>query len=268
MCPWTRSPRATMCSRSAQVTTAGSTTWGVASILTLTVAPVRWPLINIPELPELHDLAPATAAPATATDGRAKANVPEASNSHRSLRSWPTKSPRLADGQLLACVDGRRHSRSSGRCDRILIDCRGERSMYDTPDTQSLEDARPVTAPDGSTVRPLCRITGLGSFAHFQLEPGEISKAVSHATVQEIWYIIGGTGQMWRRQKSQEPEPEPVALRPGICLTIPLGTTFQFRADDGTDPLRVVAVTMPPWPDNDEHESRSEHGPWSPTFRH
>jgi len=128
--------------------------------------------------------------------------------------------------------------------------------MYDTPDTQSLEDALPVTAPDGSTVRPLCRITGLGSFAHFQLEPGEISKAVSHATVQEIWYIIGGTGQMWRRHNSQEPEP--VELRPGICLTIPLGTTFQFRADDGDDPLRAVAVTMPPWPVNDEHESRSE----------
>src|SRR5215475_12518458 len=124
--------------------------------------------------------------------------------------------------------------------------------MHEPPVTQSLENAPVLIAPDGSTVRPLCRLSGLGSFAHFQLEPGETSKAVSHATVQEIWYIIGGTGQMWRRHNRQEPTC--VELRPGICLTIPLGTTFQFRAEDSDDPLRVVAVTMPPWPVNSEHE--------------
>jgi len=140
-----------------------------------------------------------------------------------------------------------------------------EHSMYDIPDTRSLEDAAPVRAPDGSMVLPLCRITSLGSFAHFQLEPGEISRAVSHATVQEIWYIIGGTGQMWRRHNGQEPTC--VELRPGICLTIPLGTAFQFRAGEGDEPLRAVAVTMPPWPANSEHESRSEQGPWIPAFR-
>ena len=137
--------------------------------------------------------------------------------------------------------------------------------MVDTPDTRSLENAPQVTAPDGSAVRPLCQITGLGSFAHFQLEPGETAIAVSHATVQEIWYIIGGTGQMWRRHNGQEPTC--VELRPGICLTIPLGTTFQFRGEDSDDPLRVVAVTMPPWPVNGEHEARLEQGPWTPTFR-
>jgi mannose-6-phosphate isomerase-like protein (cupin superfamily) len=139
-------------------------------------------------------------------------------------------------------------------------------SMYDTPDTRSLESAPEVMAPDGSTVRPLCQISGLGSFAHFQLEPGEISKAVSHATVQEIWYIIGGTGKMWRRQDGQEPSCED--LRPGICLTIPLGTTFQFRADNASGPLRAVAVTMPPWPADSEHEARPEEGSWVTTFRH
>jgi mannose-6-phosphate isomerase-like protein (cupin superfamily) len=30
-------------------------------------------------------------------------------------------------------------------------------------------------------------------------------------------------------------------------LTIPLGTSFQFRAT-GDEPLAAVAVTMPPWP--------------------
>src|SRR6266513_3468195 len=101
--------------------------------------------------------------------------------------------------------------------------------MHELPVTQSLENAPVVIAPDGSTVRPLCHLSGLGSFAHFQLDPGEVAKAVSHATVQEIWYVIGGGGQMWLRQGAREPVI--VDLRQGVCLTIPLGTTFQFRAD-------------------------------------
>ena len=150
------------------------------------------------------------------------------------------------------------------RCTRS--NSKAAQSMYDTPDTRSLESAPEVIAPDGSTVRPLCQISGLGSFAHFQLQPGEISKAVSHATVQEIWYIIGGTGKMWRRQDGQEPSCED--LRPGICLTIPLGTTFQFRADNASGPLRGVAVTMPPWPADSDHEARPDEGSWITTFRH
>jgi mannose-6-phosphate isomerase-like protein (cupin superfamily) len=136
--------------------------------------------------------------------------------------------------------------------------------MYELPVTQSLENAPVVIAPDGSTVRPLCQLSGLGSFAHFQLEPGEVTKAVSHATVQEIWYIIGGAGRMWRHQQGHEPTIE--NLRPGICLTIPLGTTFQFRADSPDEPLQVVAVTMPPWPAGGEEEARPEQGCWTPVL--
>ena len=135
--------------------------------------------------------------------------------------------------------------------------------MHEPPDTQSIENAPELIAPDGSTVRPLCRLSGLGSFAHFQLEPGEVAKAVSHATVQEIWYIIAGAGQIWRRQEGHEPTT--VHLRPGICLTIPLETAFQFRADSPDEPLRVVAVTMPPWPAGSEEEARPEQGCWTPS---
>ena len=75
--------------------------------------------------------------------------------------------------------------------------------MIDPFETQSLQDAEAVVAPDGSAVRSLCRIADAGSFAHFQLEPGEVAKAVSHATVQEIWYVVAGAGQMWRRQNGE-----------------------------------------------------------------
>jgi mannose-6-phosphate isomerase-like protein (cupin superfamily) len=135
--------------------------------------------------------------------------------------------------------------------------------MNDRPDKRSLDGAQPVMAPDGCVVRPLCQISGRGSFAHFCLERGEIARAVSHATVQEIWYVVRGAGQMWRRKDGFE---DTVEMRPGVCLTIPLGTTFQFRAlDDSSEDLEVVAVTMPPWPENGEHEARPARGPWPPT---
>jgi mannose-6-phosphate isomerase-like protein (cupin superfamily) len=101
-----------------------------------------------------------------------------------------------------------------------------------------------------------------GSFAHFQLEPGEVAKAVSHATVQEIWYVIAGAGQLWRRQDGRQ---QTVALRPGMCVTIPLGPAFQFRSE-GDEPLQIVAATMPPWPVGSEDEARFEDGRWHPVL--
>jgi len=134
--------------------------------------------------------------------------------------------------------------------------------MNDTDDALSLADAPQVWAPDGSAVRPLCAIAGAGSFAHFQLEPGQVSRAVSHATVQEIWYIIAGTGEMWRRHGERS---WTVPLRPDVCVTIPLGTIFQFRADPGAQPLQAVAVTMPPWPTDSRSEAHIEEGAWPPS---
>ncbi len=66
--------------------------------------------------------------------------------------------------------------------------------------------------------------------------------------MEEIWYFVGGRGEMWRRQGDRE---EIVPVGPGICLTIPLGTAFQFRSF-GPSPLAIVVVTMPPWPGGDE----------------
>ncbi|GAA5171742.1 hypothetical protein GCM10023214_52340 [Amycolatopsis dongchuanensis] len=122
-------------------------------------------------------------------------------------------------------------------------------------ETISVHDAPEVRAPDGSAVRPLCRLAG-ASFARFELAPHQVSLAVSHATVEEIWFVLDGSGAMWRREGDRE---EVTTLEPGLCLTIPLGTTFQFRA--GEHGLRVVAVTTPPWPGTPE-EARPGRGPW------
>ncbi|GAA2811131.1 hypothetical protein GCM10010441_39700 [Kitasatospora paracochleata] len=123
--------------------------------------------------------------------------------------------------------------------------------------TGHLDQAPEVTAPDGSAVRPLCALPGVASFAHFELAPGQTARAVSHATVEEIWFAVSGAGEMWRRQDDYE---EVTVLEPGTCLTIPLGTTFQFRA--GTAGLQVVAVTTPPWPTDSPNEARFETGRW------
>lgn len=113
--------------------------------------------------------------------------------------------------------------------------------------SRQLPDQPDVTAPDGSDVRILCGLRG-GSMAHFSLAPGEVSKAVIHRTVEEIWYIVAGEGEMWRADSRQEIV---IALRPGLSLTIPVGTSFQFRAT-GRQTLEAVAITMPPWPGEDE----------------
>lgn len=124
--------------------------------------------------------------------------------------------------------------------------------------TLPLPAERTVAAPDGSDVRVLLGLAG-GGMAHFALPAGAVARAVMHRTVEELWFIVAGAGQMWRRQGERE---ETVALVPGMCLSIPLGTRFQFRAAPGSA-LAAVAVTMPPWPG--EGEAVFVPGPWAPT---
>jgi mannose-6-phosphate isomerase-like protein (cupin superfamily) len=124
-----------------------------------------------------------------------------------------------------------------------------------------LPAARDVVAPDGSDVRVLLALPG-GSMAHFELAAGRTSRAMVHRTVDEIWYVLRGQGEMWRRGSGREDGSgweETVALEAGVCLSIPVGTHFQFRST-GDGPLSAVAVTMPPWPG--EGEAREVSGAW------
>jgi mannose-6-phosphate isomerase-like protein (cupin superfamily) len=125
--------------------------------------------------------------------------------------------------------------------------------------TKRLPAAPDAIAPDGSEVRILVRLAG-GSLAHFSLPPGRTSRAVRHRTVEELWYVVGGRGQMWRRHADGRESVEDVEA--GVSLDIPLGTTFQFRAT-GDEPLAAVGTTMPPWPGDDE--AVLADGPWDPS---
>jgi mannose-6-phosphate isomerase-like protein (cupin superfamily) len=128
-------------------------------------------------------------------------------------------------------------------------------------ETKRLPHARDVIAPDGSEVRVLLALSR-GSMAHFALGPGETSMAVRHRSVEELWYVLSGRGEMWRR--TDDPQESVVVLEPGVSLSIPAATRFQFRAT-GDAPLTAVGVTMPPWPG--EHEAEIVPGRWEPTVR-
>ena len=125
-------------------------------------------------------------------------------------------------------------------------------------ETKAIGAQADAVAPDGSLVRLLPALDS-GSFAHFELPAGQTSQAVTHRTVEEIWYVVSGAGSLWRRQDGAEKID---ALSPGTAVTIPLGTDFQFRAAE-TMPLCFVAVTIPPWPGADE--AMAVEGRWLPT---
>ena len=110
-------------------------------------------------------------------------------------------------------------------------------------------------APDGSEVRFLIdqrHAARRASLVEVTLPPGQVSRPVWHRTVEEIWYVLEGHGQVWRCPPTAKPAWEgPVAVSSGDALVIPTGWRFQFRADD-TEPLRFLCYTSPPWPGPDE----------------
>lgn len=120
---------------------------------------------------------------------------------------------------------------------------------------QQVPELPTLQAPDGSRVRLLLEGTG-GAMAQFTLAPRQISLAVAHRTIEEIWFFLSGKGRMWRQSAQQE---EVVPVSPGVSLTIPTGTHFQFRSDSD-EPLVVLGITMPPWPG--EQEAYTVQGPW------
>jgi mannose-6-phosphate isomerase-like protein (cupin superfamily) len=110
-----------------------------------------------------------------------------------------------------------------------------------------------VVAPDGSDIG-LLAVGTRGSMVRATLPSDAVTRAVRHRTVEELWYVEGGSGQIWIGG-------EVVLLRRGVSVVIPTGTPFQFRS--GYAGLGVVTTTMPPWPGDEEGEPAA--GPWTPT---
>ena len=95
---------------------------------------------------------------------------------------------------------------------------------------------------------------------------GETSRPVRHRTVEEAWYVLSGTGEVWRCPPgAPDTEVPPVRVVAGDALVIPRGWGFQFRAGADSD-MRFVCVTMPAWPGMDEAVEVPEGGLGKPTL--
>jgi mannose-6-phosphate isomerase-like protein (cupin superfamily) len=61
---------------------------------------------------------------------------------------------------------------------------------------------------------------------------------VQHRTVEEVWYFLGGSGEVWVGG-------ETTRVTAGSTVIIPTGSPFQFRTL-GDEPLRFLCFTSPP----------------------
>lgn len=115
--------------------------------------------------------------------------------------------------------------------------------------TSALKSDADYLAPDGSEIRLLPAMKA-GGLCHCTLAAGKISSPVAHRNVEEIWYVLDGEGEVWRKNAAAE---ETVRVGAGASLTIPPRTAFQFR-NTGAGPLCILIVTMPQWPGPQEAE--------------
>ena len=76
-----------------------------------------------------------------------------------------------------------------------------------------------------------------------------VGRACHFRSIDEYWYVLSGEGEIWRRAPTGHESI--TRLTPGVCLDIPLGTTFQYRCAGGV-PLVFTCTALPPWPGDDE----------------
>ena len=143
-----------------------------------------------------------------------------------------------------------------------------QESVQPGPTVGHRNERADVTAPDGSEIRLLVdqrHQATRASLCEVTLPAGQVSRPVWHRTVEEVWYVLEGTGHVWRCPPDAEGATgETVTVRPGDALTIPRAWRFQFRAgEDG--PFRILCYTSPPWPGPGEAQTAEYGGLGEPT---
>lgn len=124
--------------------------------------------------------------------------------------------------------------------------------------TSTIPSEPDARSPAGAEIRYL--MDGVtGNMIHSTVPPGQVNRATVHATVSEFWHVLEGEGQIWRRDAAGE---QTTTLQPGVSIDIPVGTAFQYRCT-GTQPLKFICISMPPWPG--DSEATFLEGPWTPT---
>ena len=88
-----------------------------------------------------------------------------------------------------------------------------------------------------------------------ELAPAQCSRALCHRTVEQLWHVLEGGGELWR---SQGGEARVDRLGVGSSVCIQPGVQFQLRAGPGR--LRLLVFTSPRWPG--PQEAVPVRGPW------
>ena len=114
-------------------------------------------------------------------------------------------------------------------------------------------------SPAGEDIRFIMDGT-TGNMIHSTVPPGQINRATVHATVSEFWFVLGGHGEIWRKDVAEERVTQ---LLSGVSIDIPVGTAFQYR-NVGDVPLTFICITMPPWPGDSEATHLA--GAWQSTI--
>jgi mannose-6-phosphate isomerase-like protein (cupin superfamily) len=81
------------------------------------------------------------------------------------------------------------------------------------------------------------------AMAHHELADGEVTASIRHRTVEQLWHVLSGRGELWR---TIEGEARVDVLGPGDSVCVRPGVSFQLRALDG--PLRAVVASAPSAP--------------------
>jgi len=126
-------------------------------------------------------------------------------------------------------------------------------------------DGPDLLAADGSEIRLLAtdaQGATRASLCEVRLAPGAVSRPIAHRSVEEIWYVLAGRGDVWRAAPGAAGDATPVA--PGDALVIPTRWRFQFRAGPDAE-LRFLCYTVPPWPGPDEANAAPPGGLGAPT---
>lgn len=116
-----------------------------------------------------------------------------------------------------------------------------------------------TTSPAGANVRLLAG-NETGGMIHSTVPPFQTNRAVVHSTVNELWYVLEGHGEIWRKNGN---ESSITTLTPGVSIELRKSTKFQYRNVSNSD-LKFVCITIPAWPG--EEEATYIEGIWEPSL--
>lgn len=110
-----------------------------------------------------------------------------------------------------------------------------------------LDEARPFTTLDGSTIREVAGPASLPStnqsLAEATVDPGRETQAHFHRQSEELYFFTAGAGRIRVGEEERE-------VRAGDCVVLPPGTEHKLW-NTGEEPLRLLCCCAPPYSHDD-----------------